>query len=45
MILVDFWWQGPRYQRQMLWAVAGLWVLIMVPATAVIGHHMAERFL
>ena len=45
VILVDFWWQGPRYQRQMLWAVAGLWVLIMVPATAVIGHHMAERFL
>ena len=45
VILVDFWWQGPRYQRQMLWAVAGLWVLVMVPATVVIGMHMAERFL
>jgi hypothetical protein len=29
----------------MLWAVAGAWVLIMVPATVVIGMHMAERFL
>ena len=45
VILVDFWEQGPRYQRQMLWGVAGIWLLIMVPATVVIGMHMAERFL
>ena len=45
VILIDFWWQGPRYQRQMLWAVAGVWLLVMVPATVVIGMHMAERFL
>ena len=45
VILVDFWWQGPRYQRQMLWAVASVWLLVMVPATVVIGMHMAERFL
>lgn len=45
VILVDFWAQGPRYQRQMLWGVAATWLLVMVPATAVIGKHMAERFL
>ena len=45
VILVDFWWQGPRYQRQMLWAVASVWLIVMVPATVVIGMHMAERFL
>ena len=45
LILIDFWWKGPRYQRQMLWAVAVTWLLVMVPATVVIGIHMAERFL
>ena len=45
VILVDFWWQGPRYQRQILWAVAGIWLLVMVPSLVVIGMHMAERFL
>ena len=45
VIMVDFWEQGPRYQRQMLWGVAGVWLLVMVPATVVIGMHMAERFL
>ena len=45
VILVDFWWKGPRYQRQMLCAVAGIWLLVMVPSTVVIGMHMAERFL
>ena len=45
LILIDFWWKGPRYQRQMLWAVAVIWLLVMVPATVVIGIHMSERFL
>ena len=45
VILVDFWAQGPRYQRQMLWGVAATWLVVMVPATVVIGKHMAERFL
>jgi len=45
VILVDFWAQGPRYQRQMLWGVAATWLLVMVPVTVVIGKHMAERFL
>jgi succinate dehydrogenase / fumarate reductase cytochrome b subunit len=45
VIAIDLWWQGPRHQRQMLWAVAGIWLLVMVPSTVVIGMHMAERFL
>ena len=45
IILIDFWWKGPRYQRQMLWAVAAVWLLVMVPSLVVIGIHMAERFL
>ncbi len=31
IIAVDFWAQGPRYQRQMTWAVLGIWVALMVP--------------
>lgn len=31
VMLVDFWERGPRYHRQMLWGVVGLWVLLMVP--------------
>ena len=45
IILIDFWRQGPRYQRQMLWAVASIWLVVMVPALVVLGTHMAERFL
>jgi hypothetical protein len=29
----------------MMWGVAALWLLIMVPATVVIGTHLVERFL
>lgn len=31
IMLVDFWSKGPRYQRQMLWGVIALWVLLFVP--------------
>lgn len=31
IILVDFWAPGPRYQRQMLWAVLGLGAVLFVP--------------
>lgn len=30
VVLVDFWKKGPRYQRQMLWAVIGLWAATMI---------------
>ncbi|MEU4837429.1 succinate dehydrogenase, cytochrome b556 subunit [Nocardia testacea] len=31
VILVDFWSQGPRYQKQMLWGIIGLLVVLLVP--------------
>lgn len=31
VILVDFWEKGARYQKQMLWAILGVWVLVMIP--------------
>jgi succinate dehydrogenase / fumarate reductase, cytochrome b subunit len=45
VILIDFWQHGPRYQRLMLWAVAAVWLAVMIPALGVLGMHMAERFL
>ncbi|RWA20039.1 succinate dehydrogenase [Mycolicibacterium elephantis DSM 44368] len=45
VILIDFWQHGPRYQRQMLWAVVALFLAVFIPAVGVIGMHMAERFL
>ena len=44
VILIDFWAQGTRYQRVMLWAIAVVWLLVMVPATVVIGIHMVGHF-
>jgi succinate dehydrogenase / fumarate reductase cytochrome b subunit len=34
LVLVDFWSKGPRYQRQMLWAVLAIWVVVFAAATA-----------
>ena len=45
VILIDFWQHGPRYQRLMLWIVAGVFLAVMIPALGVLGMHMAERFL
>lgn len=39
VMLVDFWVQGPRYQRQMLWAILGIWVVVMVPAAVRMLMH------
>lgn len=45
LILIDFWWQGTRWHRQMLVAVAAIWLVVMVPVVVRIGMHMVERFL
>src|SRR6201986_526803 len=45
VILIDFWQHGPRYQRLMLWIVAGVWLAVMIPTLGVLGMHMVERFL
>ena len=42
IIAVDFWAQGPRYQRQMLWGIVGLWLLVMVPGAYFMMMNTAE---
>lgn len=44
VMLIDFWWKGPRYQRLMLWMIGITWLLVMVPATVVLGVHFLGRF-
>jgi succinate dehydrogenase / fumarate reductase cytochrome b subunit len=44
VILIDFWQQGPKYQRVMLWAILAIWIAVLVAALGVEGMHMAEHF-
>jgi succinate dehydrogenase / fumarate reductase cytochrome b subunit len=44
VILIDFWWKGTRYQRLMLWMIGATWLLVMVPATVVLGVRFLGRF-
>lgn len=32
VIAIDFWKRGPRFQRQMLWTVVGVWAVVMAGA-------------
>jgi succinate dehydrogenase / fumarate reductase cytochrome b subunit len=43
VILVDFWAKGPRYQRQMTWGIAGVWIVLMVPGTFFMLKHTFEN--
>ena len=40
LILVDFWKQGTKYQRQMLWGVLALWVITMLAFSI---RHLSTR--
>ena len=45
VVAVDFWFQGTRYQKQMLWIVLGLWIALMAGAVyPVLGHAARELF-
>jgi succinate dehydrogenase / fumarate reductase cytochrome b subunit len=41
IILVDFWGNGPRYQRQMTWGVLGLFLVLFVPFVV---RHLSNVF-
>ena len=41
IILVDFWEQGPRYQRQLTYGVAGVFVVLFVPFVI---RHLSHVF-
>jgi succinate dehydrogenase / fumarate reductase cytochrome b subunit len=45
VILIDFWQHGPKYQRQMLWVVLGVWITVFIAALGVLAMHMWEQFL
>ncbi|MFC8729766.1 succinate dehydrogenase, cytochrome b556 subunit, partial [Streptomyces bacillaris] len=45
IIAVDFWAKGPRLQKQMLWTVVGIWIVLMVGALyPVLGHAVRDVF-
>ncbi|WP_260860373.1 succinate dehydrogenase, cytochrome b556 subunit [Mycobacterium tilburgii] len=44
IILIAFWSEGPRHQKTMLWIIAVIYLLVMVPAAVIIGIHMMEHF-
>ena len=44
VILIDFWAQGPRYQRLMLWVIGVVWLVVIVPAGVVLAIHMIGHF-
>ena len=35
--------QGARYQRQMLWAIVTIWVVVMVPGAYFMFQHSFEQ--
>ncbi|MFG2818937.1 succinate dehydrogenase, cytochrome b556 subunit [Kitasatospora sp. NPDC048365] len=39
VVAVDFWAKGPKYQKQMLWTVVGVWVVLMAGAFYPILQH------
>jgi succinate dehydrogenase / fumarate reductase cytochrome b subunit len=41
IILVDFWSNGTKYQKQMLWGVLALWLVVMVPFLV---RHLSNIF-
>lgn len=40
IMLVDFWSEGPRHQRLMLWIILGIWFVVMIPATGRILYNI-----
>ena len=39
VVLVDFWAKGPKYQRQMLWSVVRIWIVLMAGAFYPVLQH------
>lgn len=45
IISIDFWKRGPRVQRQLLWAVVAVWVVVMIPGAYFMLEHTVENLL
>jgi len=45
VMLVDFWSKGTKYQKPMLWTIAVIWVVVMIPgAIAMLWRTASEMF-
>jgi succinate dehydrogenase / fumarate reductase cytochrome b subunit len=44
VMLVDFWTKGARYQKQMLWTVVAVWIVVMVPGTYFMLLHTVKQY-
>lgn len=42
IISIDFWKRGPQLQRQMLWLIVAIWVIVMVPGAFFMLRHTVE---
>jgi succinate dehydrogenase / fumarate reductase, cytochrome b subunit len=42
IILIDFWSKGPRYQREMTWVIAAIWLFVMIPGTYFMMIHTID---
>ncbi|NLE78592.1 MAG: succinate dehydrogenase, cytochrome b556 subunit [Rhodococcus sp.] len=40
VVLIDFWSNGPKYQRVMLWTILAIWFVVMIPSTGRIFYNM-----
>jgi succinate dehydrogenase / fumarate reductase cytochrome b subunit len=43
IMLIDFWAKGVRLQRQMMYVVVALWVVLMAPATFFMLRHTVQE--
>jgi succinate dehydrogenase / fumarate reductase cytochrome b subunit len=43
VMAIDFWERGPRYQKQMTWAVLGITGLVMIPGTYFMLEHTVRQ--
>ena len=43
VMAIDFWEKGPRYQKQMTWAVLAVVTVVMVPGTYFMLKHTVEN--
>jgi succinate dehydrogenase / fumarate reductase, cytochrome b subunit len=44
VMLVDFWAKGAKYQKQMLWTVVTIWVVVMVPGAYFMLEHSVKQY-
>ena len=45
IMALDFWVQGPRYQRMMLWVIVAVWAVVMVPGTYFIMQRTVTKLI